>query len=193
MQYFRKIKNIIIAIIIIVCGLLYVISSDLKKAEIDIEANTTYEQNIEYDIQTETESVKNIYVYITGEVKESGVFVVGEGNRVYDVIVLAGGLTEDADAKSVNMARCVVDGEHIHVCKIGEIPSDFATEDALININSASKEKLMELPGIGESRAISIIKYREKYGLFKTIEDIMKVSGIKQAAFDKIREYICVN
>ena len=63
----------------------------------------------------------------------------------------------------------------------------------MVNINTASKEQLMTLPGIGQTRAESIIAYREKSGGFSTIEDIMKVSGIKESAFEKIKEYICTN
>ena len=62
----------------------------------------------------------------------------------------------------------------------------------LININKASKSELMQLSGIGEARALDIISYREKYGAFKRIEDIKNVSGIKDAAFNKIKDYICV-
>lgn len=62
----------------------------------------------------------------------------------------------------------------------------------LININKASKSELMQLSGIGEARALDIICYREKYGAFKRIEDIKNVSGIKDAAFNKIKDYICV-
>ena len=62
----------------------------------------------------------------------------------------------------------------------------------LININKASKSELMQLSGIGEARALDIISYREKHGAFKRIEDIKNVSGIKDAAFNKIKDYICV-
>ena len=62
----------------------------------------------------------------------------------------------------------------------------------LIDINKASKSELMQLSGIGEARALDIISYREKHGAFKRIEDIKNVSGIKDAAFNKIKDYICV-
>ena len=190
MQYLRIIKCISIVVTIIVFGLIYIMSSQDSSVDMDIQKETTNKILIEDGSQKTSKDSEEIYVYVTGAVKVSGVYKVKETDRVCDVISLAGGFTEDADERSVNMARTVVDGEHIHICIIGETPSQ--TYGGLININSASKDELMTLPGIGESRALSIIKYRTEHGKFATIEDIMNVSGIKQAAFDKIKEYICV-
>lgn len=64
-------------------------------------------------------------------------------------------------------------------------------EIVLVNINKASKDELMTLSGIGESKALAIIEYREKK-LFEKIEDIMKITGIKESAFEKIKDYITV-
>ena len=72
------------------------------------------------------------------------------------------------------------------------VQKDSNDTEKLININTATKESLMTLPGIGESRAESIIAYREQNGYFSSVEDIMKVSGIKEAAFEKIKDYICI-
>ena len=121
------------------------------------------------------------------------------GDRISRLLELAGGATEDADLTSVNLAREVSDGEQIIIAstKAGtaasNVPSAASGEaTGLININLADKAALMSLPGIGEVRAQAIISYREKNGSFKKIEDIKKVSGIKDGSFEKIKDLITV-
>ncbi|MEE0862845.1 MAG: helix-hairpin-helix domain-containing protein [Lachnospiraceae bacterium] len=142
---------------------------------------------------------KYICVHITGYVVNPGVYHIAEGARIYEVVQLAGGFLPEADESYLNLASVVFDGQKLQVLSkeeavtakpfIGQTESE--TVAKLININVASKEELMQLPGIGESRALSIIAYREKNGGFKDIKDIMKISGIKEAAFEKIKDYIC--
>ena len=98
--------------------------------------------------------------------------------RLYQAVELCGGLIDEADGTRVNLAMQLKDGG--------------AGSSNLIDINKASKSELMQLSGIGEARALDIISYREKHGAFKRIEDIKNVSGIKDAAFNKIKDYICV-
>ena len=205
MQLFCKIRIVLLVSVIIVFGVIYLLFDTSKTNSIEIiESNKLSNEIASIDEITSidkvtsenenyTENIDNLYVYITGEVCKTGVYVVKEGARLCELIEMAGGLTENADQKSINMARFLVDGEHVHVYKLGESYDAEVKGKELININSASKEKLMELPGIGESRAVSIIDYRKKHGGFTKIEDIMNVSGIKQAAFEKMKEYICVN
>ena len=141
-----------------------------------------------------------ICVHIVGYVVNPGVYDVREGTRIYEIISLAGGFLPDADESYLNLASVVFDGQKIQVMSKEEAKTakpfvgaeDNETSKKLININTATKEELMQLPGIGESRAISIISYRDKNGGFEKITDIMKISGIKEAAFDKIKDYICV-
>lgn len=161
------------------------------------------------DIQTE-ESVDNntsldnsdtanmdIYVYICGQVMHEGVYILSKGDRVYQAIEAAGGLTGEADSKQINQAMELTDGIQIYIPAIGEsINNQLVNEDVddgKININTASKEKLMEIPGIGETKAIAIINYRETKGNFNTIEDIMNIDGIKEGTFNKIKDYIKVS
>ena len=142
---------------------------------------------------------KYICVHITGYVVNPGVYHIAEGARIYEVVQLAGGFLPEADEGYLNLASVVIDGQKLQVLSkeeavtakpfIGQTESE--TGAKLININAASKEELMQLPGIGESRALSIIAYREKNGAFNDIKDIMNISGIKEAAFEKIKDYIC--
>lgn len=134
---------------------------------------------------------------------------------VIDVIEIAGGLIEGADTSMINLAKIVSDEmtiiiysneevlekykEEICVCDCPEITNDacidnenVSTDTELVNINTASKEELMTITGIGESKADTIIKYREENGNFKSIEDIKNVSGIGESLFEKIKDYITV-
>jgi len=141
-----------------------------------------------------TESV--IYVYVVGEVRNPGVYRVERTDRLEAVIEAAGGFTEDAEPASVNLARTVSDGEQVVVLsrEAYQTASALLDVDGIlsrpVNINTATERELMALPGIGQTRAQAIIDHRNKHGPFDTIEDIMRVSGIKQAAFEQIRENI---
>ncbi|MCR4717203.1 MAG: helix-hairpin-helix domain-containing protein [Lachnospiraceae bacterium] len=137
-----------------------------------------------------------VVVYVCGEVKNSGLYEFKAGARIGDAIDAAGGMTKKADKNALNLAEFLADGAKIEVPKKGEAPKEEQAsdkvDDGLVSLNSATKEELMTLPGIGESRADSIIKYREENGSFSRIEDVMNISGIKQAMFERIKDYIKV-
>ena len=143
----------------------------------------------------------NVYVYVCGAVNAPGVYELKEGARVFEAIQLAGGLTEAAAADAVNQARIVTDGEQIRVPTVEEAQSRGAgvagevtegTENNKININTAGKEELMMLTGIGEAKAESIMDYREKNGSFTSIEELMQIEGIKEGVFNKIKDDITI-
>lgn len=146
---------------------------------------------------TETVKTEEVYVYITGKVKNPDVYKVPEDYRIYQVIELAGGFLDDAETRNINLADRIYDGMQITVYAVGEetvygCVANTNTGSSLININTASKEELMTLPGIGDAKAESIIRYRNENGYFSSIEDIMNISGIKEGAFEKIKDYITV-
>lgn len=138
----------------------------------------------------EYETIK-ICVYVVGEVNSPGVFEVDDGMRIHEVIELAGGVTENADVSRINLAKILDDEEKITVPKKIIIDENVESEDSrLININSASAEKLSTLDGIGKSTAEKIIRYREENGYFNSIEDLMNVSGIGESKFNAIKDDI---
>jgi competence protein ComEA len=158
----------------------------LEAAEIDQSEMHTEENNESTDV------TEHIFVYVCGAVNQEGVYELARGSRVYEAIAMAGGFREDADARNVNQAEVLEDEERIYVSVVGEEVPVEDKKDARININKASKEELMTLPGVGESRAESIIKYREQQGAFQSIEEIMQVSGIKEGLFEKIKDFITI-
>ena len=145
-----------------------------------------------------------IVVYVCGAVVKAGVYELAADSRVNDAVLAAGGFAENADETFVNLAAPVSDGTKILIPTKEEVESGTVAAESidntestdggpgLININTASKEELKTLPGIGDGIAGKIIDYREKSGSFKTIEDIMKVSGIKDKLFSKIKDMITV-
>lgn len=140
----------------------------------------------------EQEFSEEIYVYVCGAVVQEGVYRLPEGSRIFEAIEQAGGFREDAATIGVNQAQVLEDEMTVYVPTVEEEVSEESVSDGKVNINKASKEELMTLPGVGASRAESIIKYREQNGGFQTIEDIMQVSGIKEGLFEKIKDLIKV-
>ena len=131
-----------------------------------------------------------IYVYVSGCVASPGVYIMPEGSRVYDAVNAAGGVTEEGDESRINLVNIISDGERITVPFSAEYSEDSGDTNKLININRASVSELTALPGIGETRAKAIVSYRDKHGTYSKIQDIMKVSGIKEGTFEKIKDYI---
>lgn len=147
-----------------------------------------------------------VLVHICGEVRTPGVYELTADSRICDVLLLAGGFTADADTEAVNMAAGIEDGMQIVIPtetdrtqemtgnssdRTGETAAG-KTESQLVNINTADKETLMSLPGIGAGKAEAVIAYREAGGVFKDIKDIMLVDGIKEGVYAKIKDKICV-
>lgn len=145
-----------------------------------------------------------LYVYICGEVVAPGVYEMSSQERICTLIQRAGGLTEHADPKAVNQAQLLEDGQMVYIPSVEEgqerssdsmvtqSGSVYGQTDGRININSASQEQLMSLPGIGEGKAGSIISYREEHGKFTSIEELMNVDGIKEGTYEKLKDRITV-
>lgn len=137
-----------------------------------------------------------IQVYVCGAVKLPGVVLVTEGSRVEAALHAAGGFLEDADVSSVNLAAWLEDGQMLYFPTMEESrqirAEELAQEAGLVNLNTADVEQLCTLPGIGESRALDIIAYREANGGFVSCEEIMQVNGIKESIYGKIKDKIVV-
>ena len=172
----------------------------------DVATELTTLENVEQDAEitpgttmlpeTTEDDPHMVYVYVCGAVRDPGVVEVPEGSRAEEALRLAGGMTAEADLFYVNLAETVTDGQKLYFPTAEEAGAleavVKAAEEGLVNINTASAEELCALPGIGTSRAADIVRYREKNGAFQTKEDIMKVSGIKQNAYDKLCDKITV-
>ena len=151
-----------------------------------------------------------VYVHICGQVAKPEVYELPSGARVYDVVKKAGGFTKKASTESVNLARVVVDGEQIFIPTEEEVKqgnynksdehessrsnsNSRAKENQTVNINMADLKELMTLPGIGEAKASAIMAYRDEHGPFRSTEELMNITGIKNGLYTKIKDYIKVN
>ena len=148
-----------------------------------------------------------VTVDVKGAVVNPGVYTLKEGARVTDVIQEAGGMTEDADAKSVNLAASLSDEEVIYVAnkdenvsvldqtstgQVSDKGGQAVSKDGKINLNTATSEQLQTISGIGAKRTEDIIAYRESHGGFQSVDDLKNVSGIGDKTLDKIRESLYV-
>ena len=201
LKQLKNIKILCVAVFVIIFGIIYLFNSQNKADAGEDESiliTDTYESG--RSVESEGTQSDKFVVYVCGCVKIPGVYELDEGSRISDAVSLAGGITDEADINSVNMAAYIEDAQKIEIYKKAESTQSndstsgggLSEQSGLININSADKDTLMTLPGIGESRAEAIINYRNESGTFKSVEDIMNVSGIKEAAFNKIKDLIRV-
>ena len=201
----------ICVIIIIVCIIICYIIDNNNKNENYNYVQVIEESNIENEdnVLKKSEEKAIIYVHISGEVINPGVFSINEGARIKDVIDKAGGLTNNADIEKINLAYQISDGQKIHIPNINDdndsknyitdddgeniIISDNNSEtNKKININTATQTELETLTGIGPSIASKIIEYRKINGKFEKIEEIKNVSGIAEEKYNNIENYIVV-
>lgn len=154
--------------------------------------------------EEETPEAESVFVYVCGAVNSPGVYELKSGARVYEAIELAGGVTEEAAQELLNQAEVVSDGERIYVPDREEAEAfqsgtggletgvTDGSEKGKVNINTAGKDELMTLTGIGEAKAESILRYREENGRFGSIEELMQIEGIKEGVFNKIKDDITI-
>lgn len=180
--------------ICILCGCIFASgcnesNEEWTTAENQVEDHLVISEEVKEDISTQT-----IWVYVCGEVIRPGVYIFVQGDRVFQALEAAGGMTIDANGSYVNQARLLVDGEQIYVpSKASDCLNMEEKQDSRVNINIASVEELTTLSGIGSGRAQAIVEYRSEHGRFQDIEDIKQVSGIKEGLFEKIKDKIKVS
>ena len=207
MNQLNKKKKIIAIIIVTIIGIgIYCYTDAIENT------NNEEIENVLEVVPTNTieeKEEKNIFVHIAGCVQKEGMLELSSNSRIADAIEKAGGLTQDADLSDINLAYILEDGMKIYIPNQNErqenneitenIPNtatmqiqDTNKKQDVININTATQEELDTLPGIGPATAIKIIEYRKEKGKFKQKEEIKEVSGIGEAKYEKIKEYISV-
>lgn len=220
MMNYEKLKQnkkiLIIISIVIMVVILVLIEYNKNKNYNDIVLNTDIIQNSKTenisDNNFETEKSEEICVHMSGEVVNPGIVILEENCRITDAIEAAGGITEKADISYVNLAFKISDGIKIHIPNINDVEKIkleylndgsgeniventsvlTSTNKSKININTATKSELVTLNGIGAATAQKIIEHRELNGKFNSIDEIKNVSGIGNAKFEAIKNYIAI-
>ena len=212
----QKILLIIISIALFIFLFIYIYknlyeSENSSEIILNNDINQIQNEQVNEKIGIINEKEK-VIIHVVGEVNSPGVVTLEEGARIIDAINAAGGKTEEADLSKINLAYVVEDGTQIYIPRINEnlnqveLISTEAGQSVVINnsnineeenntkvnINTANKEKLETLPGIGETTAQKIIDYREQNGKFTKIEDLQNVSGIGEAKFNSLKDKITV-
>lgn len=143
------------------------------------------------DVPLSTPAAVAVYVHVHGAVTTPGLYRLSEGARVVDAVAAAGGLTDDADAGAVNLARTLLDGEQVRVPVIGETPPAAGADSAgRVRVNAADAAALETLPGIGPALAQRIIAWRTDNGPFRSVEDLLAVPGIGEKVLAGLRDLV---
>lgn len=155
--------------------------------------------------ESSSTAAKTIYVDVKGAVNQPGVYTLNRGLRVQDAVAKAGGVSPNADMNHVNMAKQVVDQQVVYVPSRGEVTTPLVgTESAtgsmdassetgpVVNLNTATKDDLMKITGIGDKKADLILQYRQEHGQFKTVDELKEVSGFGDKSVAKIKDQLAV-
>ncbi|TMU85608.1 hypothetical protein FGG79_10360 [Bacillus sp. BHET2] len=199
----EKYRSVLVIFVICVALLIAFILKNASGSPVEEPSFTA--ASVEEEV-VEPEQVKEperVYVDVKGEVAKPGLYEVRKGDRLKFVIDRAGGFTEAADEKVMNLAVKVIDEMMIYVPKVGEVEthpelltpfptSESNNANSKLNINTATQEEFETLPGIGPAKAATFVQYREENGPFASIEDIQNISGIGEKTFEKLKEHIFV-
>lgn len=189
----NKDKIIIITLVILLAGVgFYKSNNSIEEPEQNLLqiANT--------NVGETDNKPKDIYVHIDGEVVNPGLYKLTTEDRVNDLLIIAGGATDRASLKEINLAKKLEDEMKIYIPSKEENltnevhgQSEVSSSTGKINLNTANKDELKTLPGIGDSRADEILRYRENTG-FSKVEDIKNISGIGDKTYEKLKDLISV-
>ena len=167
-----------------------------------VSKDSSSEKEIKKEEREESPEQDLITVDVKGAVKSPGIYDLPVGSRVHDAVQKAGGLTEEADSKSLNLAQKISDEALVYVPTKGEEAasqqatsgtSPSTSKDKKVNLNKASLEELKQVKGLGGKRAQDIIDHREANGKFKSVDELKKVSGIGAKTIEKLKDYVTVD
>ena len=167
-----------------------------------VSKDSSSEKVVKTEEKEESPEQDLITVDVKGAVKSPGIYDLPVGSRVHDAVQKAGGLTDEADSKSLNLAQKISDEALVYVPTKGEeaasqqaasgtTPS--TSKDKKVNLNKASLEELKQVKGLGGKRAQDIIDHREANGKFKSVDELKKVSGIGAKTIEKLKDYVTVD
>lgn len=205
-EFFNKYK-ILIIVVICLLGFLVILSNFTNDIDNDEDAFKKYSKKTEIkqdsqDSYSEKNDAEEIFVYIGGAVVRPNVYKLMEGARIKDLVQVAGGFSDNAESKDINLAQKLNDEDYIYVYSVGESEIDNTIssgtnssirKDGCININKATVEELKSIDGIGEARASKIVEYREENGPYKNIDELKTIGArIGEKTFETIKDKVYV-
>ena len=179
-----------------------VTETNLQTEVAAVSKDSSAEKEVKKEEKEESPEQDLITVDVKGAVKSPGIYDLPVGSRVHDAVQKAGGLTEEADSKSLNLAQKVSDEALVYVPTKGEEAASqqvasgttaSTSKEKKVNLNKASLEELKQVKGLGGKRAQDIIDHREANGKFKSVDELKKVSGIGAKTIEKLRDYVTVD
>ena len=179
-----------------------VTETNLQAEVATVSKDSSSEKEVKKEEKEEPLEQDLITVDVKGAVKSPGIYNLPVGSRVHDAVQKAGGLTEEADSKSLNLAQKVSDEALVYVPSKGEEATSQQTasgtppsssKEKKVNLNKASLEELKQVKGLGGKRAQDIIDHREANGKFKSVDELKKVSGIGAKTIEKLKDYVTVD
>ncbi|MEE0881104.1 MAG: helix-hairpin-helix domain-containing protein [Turicibacter sp.] len=187
--------GVVIAIIIVAC---YIQPFNSVNEGIELTEYIEEEEDVVEEVETHevNEEISTYLIDVKGQVQFPGVYEVTSDLRVHDVIILAGGFLDTANTNTINLAQKIQDEMVIYVPHLEEeTETSFeswstAQNKQKVSINQATESELLTLPGIGPSKASAIIKYRDEFGKFNSIDELTNVSGIGSKTLENLRDYI---
>ena len=212
----KLIKIAAVVLTVIVALVFFVVKGEIQKKQEQLQLSeqikSEQQGKNEYAKEFEEKSKDGkmgkggLVVDISGQVKKPGVYKMNSGDRINDLIEIAGGLTEDANVDNINRASKVEDGSKVYIPKNGEgsvaqssskgpsagTGSSNSSSDVKVNINTSDEDGLKQIPGVGPSMAKKIVDYRNSNGRFNSVEDLKNISGIGSKTFAKMQDYVVV-
>lgn len=179
-----------------------VTETNLQAEVAAVSKDSSFEKEVKKEENEESLGQDLITVDVKGAVKSPGIYDLPVGSRVHDAVQKAGGLTEEADSKSLNLAQKISDEALVYVPTKGEEEASQQTasgttpsssKEKKVNLNKASLEELKQVKGLGGKRAQDIIDHREANGKFKSVDELKKVSGIGAKTIEKLKDYVTVD
>ena len=179
-----------------------VTETNLQAEVAAVSKDSSAEKEVKKEAKEESVEQDLITVDVKGAIKSPGIYDLPVGSRVHDAVQKAGGLTDEADSKSLNLAQKISDEALVYVPTKGEeaasqqaasgtTPS--TSKEKKVNLNKASLEELKQVKGLGGKRAQDIIDHREANGKFKSVDELKKVSGIGAKTIEKLKDYVTVD
>lgn len=192
---------LILGVIVLLLGGYFIFNRQEEEELLWETATETFEESTTETQASENAAQTEIMVDVKGAIKKPGVYTLSTEARLNELILIAGGFTDEAEIRQLNLAEKLSDQQMIYVPNKEELEfkvettqevgvADSQTDSSLVNLNTADSMELQQLPGVGPAKAQAILSYREENGAFNSVDDLLQISGFGEKTVDKLREMV---